>query len=213
MHPAYSYPDTIQSGELKTFPNTFFSFSDFWTGNLNYPVKNIIPMGNNFYAKRTVNESKEYDLTIIFANIYSNDLLYFIDSLLKDDYKGTICIKLHPNQFEEFNIITSLYEAYDTIEVIASQRSMGEILSVSRAIFAIQSTAVYEALHYKVKVYLYKIKDYLTHQDVIDNPNVYLVENAVDVSELDKNDFIDSEECIMFEPFKEGMFNDFIKKM
>ena len=100
VHPIYSYPNIIQSGKLETFPDTFFSFSDFWTSNLNFPVKNIIPMGNNFYAKKTVNESKEYDLTFIFANIYSDDLLQFVDSLLKNCYKGKICIKLHPNQFD-----------------------------------------------------------------------------------------------------------------
>lgn len=213
VHPVYSYPSIIQSGELETFPDTFFSFSDFWTSNLSFPVKNIIPMGNNFYAKRTVNESKEYDLTFIFANIYSNDLLQFVDSLLQNGYKGKICIKLHPNQFDEFNAITSLYEVHHTIEVVSSQRSMGEILSVSKAIFAIQSTAVYEALHYKVKVYLYKIKDYLTHQDIIGNPNVYLVEDAADVHKFDANSFVDSEIYTMFEPFNEKLFNDFIQNL
>ncbi|MGO4821858.1 MULTISPECIES: hypothetical protein [unclassified Flavobacterium] len=213
VHPAYSYPSIIQSGAMETLPDTFFTFSDFWTSNLNFPVKNIIPMGNNFYAKRTVSESKEYDITFIFANIYSNDLLQFVESLLESGYKGKICIKLHPNQFDEFNAITSLYEVHDTIEVIASQRSMGEILPISKAIFAIQSTAVYEALHYKVKVYLYKIKDYLTHQDVIGNANVYLVENAGNIFEFDANSFIDAEVYTMFEPFNEKVFNDFINNL
>ncbi|MEN2400320.1 hypothetical protein GKZ90_0011055 [Flavobacterium sp. MC2016-06] len=213
IHPAYSYPSIIRSGELETLPDTFFSFSDFWTNNLNFPVKNIIPLGNNFYSNRIVNKSKEYDLTFIFANIYSTDLLQFVDNLLKNDYKGKICIKLHPNQLDEFNVITSQYEAYDTIDVIASQRSMGEILSVSKAIFAIQSTAVYEALHYKVKVYLYKIKDYLTHQDVIGNPNVYLVDNVADLDKYDANNFVDSEVSAMFEPFNDLVFNDFIKNL
>jgi hypothetical protein len=213
VHPAYSYPTTIQPGNLKTFPTTFFSFSDFWSRNLNYPVKNIISMGNNFYARSIIPQLKEYDITFILANIYSNDLLQFLDSLLKDDYKGKICIKLHPNQFGEFDTITALFEAHDAIEVIASQRSMGEILSVSKAIFAIQSTAVYEALHYKVKVYLYKIKDYLTHQDVIANPNVYLVENAADVHKFDGYAFIESEVYTMFEPFNENVFNDFITSL
>jgi len=213
VHPAYSYPDTLQPGNLKTLPNTFFSFSDFWISNLNYPVKKIIPLGNNFYSKTIVTQLKKYDLTFIFANIYSEDLIKFIDVLLQERYKGKICIKLHPNQFNEFHTITSLYAAHDTIEVIASQRSMAEILSVSKAIFAIQSTAVYEALHYKVKVYLYKIKDYLTHQDVIGNPNVYLVENVRDVIDFDANSFIDSEVYTMFEPFNEKVFNDFIHNL
>lgn len=213
VHPAYSYPEIIRPENLNTVPDTFFSFSNFWTSNLNYPVKNIIPMGNDFYANRTVNESKEYDLTFIFANIYTNDLLQFINGLLQNGYKGKLCIKLHPNQFDEFSTITSLYSSYSNIEVISSQRSMGEVLSISKAIFAVQSTAVYEALHCKVKVYLYKIKNYLTHQDVIDNPNVYLVDKVADIIEFEKYSFIESEESTMFEPFKESLFNEFIQNL
>lgn len=212
VHLGYSYPKNFNSLNLETLPSVFFSFSDFWTNSTNYPVKTKIPVGNNFYAKRILDSKKQYDITFVFANIYTKDLIAFIDSLLKEDYKGRICIKLHPNQFSEFEIISSLFHNYSNIEVISNKKTISQILSVSKSIFAVQSTVVYEALHYNVKVYLYKIKDYLTHNDIINNPNVYVVKNASEVQVYDSYSFKKSEEDTIFSPFNKEVFNRFLDR-
>ena len=206
VHPAYSYPTQIKHEDLSTLPDTFFSFSNFWTKKINYPVKNILPVGNNLYA---------FDITFIFANIYTNDLLKVINELLLKKYKGQICIKLHSNQLFEAEFIRTLYKDHDTIHVIGIENSMREVLSISKSIVAIQSTSVYEALHNGLKVFIVKEKDYMTHQDIFDNPNVCIVNSIDDILDAISNDFIVSHESKsnIFNSFNENMFLKFLNDL
>lgn len=213
VHPAYSYPEQIKPGTLKTLPDAFFSFSDFWTKNINYPVNKILPLGNSFYASKMNSEHKKYDLTFIFANIYKEDLLKFVNSVLEKEYKGKICIKLHPNQLHEADLIAALYKQYDTIEIVGIENSMGEILSLSKSIVAIVSTSVYEALQNGLKVFLIKEKNYMTHLDIFDNPNVYLVDTVGDILDSVDKEFIVSQEYTMFQRFNEGMFLQYLNSL
>ena len=213
VHPAYSYPVQITPGDLKALPDSFFSFSDFWTKNINYPVKNILPVGNSFYASKINSDHKKYDLTFIFANIYTEDLLKVVSALLEKGYKGQICIKLHPNQLHEAVMIAAIYKLYDTIHIVGNENSMGGVLSLSKSIIAIQSTSVYEALQNGLKVFLFKEKNYLNHFDVFDNPNVYLFDIVDDILCSVDNDFIMSQEYNMFEYFNESMFLNYLKSL
>lgn len=213
VHPAYSYPEQIKPGKLKTLPDAFFSFSDFWTKNINYPVNKILPLGNSFYASKKNSEQKKYDLTFIFANIYTKDLLKVVNAVLEKEYKGKICIKLHPNQLHEADMIAAIYKQYDTIEIVGIENLMGEILSLSKSIVAIVSTSVYEALQNGLKVFLIKEKNYMTHLDIFDNPNVYLVDTVDDILGSVDKEFVMSHEYTIFQGFNEGMFLQYLNSL
>jgi hypothetical protein len=83
---------------------------------------------------------------------------------------------------------------------------------MSNAIVAVQSTCVYEALHHQIKIFIIKIKNYQCNQDVFDNSNVYLIDTTSEIISLVDNEFITSNQNIIFDDFKENIFLDFLSQ-
>jgi hypothetical protein len=214
VHAAYSYPKSIKPGDLNTLPSDFFSFSDFWTSKLNFPVKKILPIGNSFNSVKPLQIKKEYDLTFIFADVYTNVFLPIIEDLLHKGYIGTICIKLHPNQSQDIIPISNKFSRYSNVIVLTNEYSMSEVLNKSKAIVGIQSTSLYEAIHIGgIKIYVLKRNDYRLHKDIFEFNNVFLIDNT--------DEILDNQECSsysinnenMFDTFKTDIFNQFLSKL
>lgn len=214
IHPAYSYPKSITLNQLKTLPSYFMSFSTFWTKNLNYPMQRIIPIGNSSYAYRVPKYQKIYDITFIFADIYTEFLIQLIDELMLNKFDGNICIKLHPNQFYQYQEIEKHFVDFKLITIIRNENSIESLFSISKSILAIQSTCVYQAIYNDVMVLIYKKMDYQTHADVFENKLVRLVETADDViNELGKTIQKSNNSEIYFEDFKKDVFADFLSSI
>jgi hypothetical protein len=214
MHPTYSYPVSIQPGQLTSLPKYLFTFSDFWTSNFNCPIENIIPIGNTSYSKRITNQKmNDYALTVIFVETVATDLINFIDALLALDFDRKICLKLHPNLTEQSRQIRNHFLKFDNVVVIVNELTIKELLSTSDSIFAVYSTCVYEALQDEVKVILYKIKDYHSHMDVFDNPNIYLVDIPEELIEVIDNDYVRTDQPIFFQDFNRDYFLKFLNQM
>lgn len=172
-HLAYSYPPGIDTSKL-ILPAYFFVYSQFWKNRIHYPVKEIVVTGNT--AASVIEKAHpEYDLTIIAADIYMAELFSFTDGLLAAGYKGKICLKLHPNQGGETGFIRNKYKAYPEVEIIYTETSMKKVIAQSRAMLAIQSTSIYEALDAGVPVYILTKLDYKIHADIFEHPSVCLV--------------------------------------
>lgn len=213
IHPAYSYPKSIEANCIKTLPKFFFCFSNFWVKNLNYPIQHIVSIGNNFYAEKTISSTKQYALTVIFADIYTLDLISFVDELLREGFKEKIALKLHPNQANEVAYIKNYYATFNNVEVIYTEKTMQQVLATSESILAIQSTAVYEALHYNLKVFIYTIKDYRTHLDVFNNINVYLINSTEELLCSLNKEYVDVNEEDIFEKFNTTAFLSFLNNL
>lgn len=208
-HLAYSYPVDIDYSNIKTLPKYFFTFGKFWN-NINYPVKKKIDMGNNFYSLQNIEKTGD-KIAIVFADIYTSDLLPLTINLLKKDIKRNYIVKLHPNQKNQIQIIKNELKAFKNVEIIYNEKSMQEVLDESFAIIQIQSTTIYEALQKNKIVFLYKKQDYITHHDVFYSKNVYLVNNENDILEgLSKNKSLEEDICF-FEKFNKEKFLKFIK--
>lgn len=172
-HLAYSYPHGIDTSKL-ILPAYFFVYSQFWKNRIYYPVKEIVVTGNT--ASSVIEKAHPvYNLTIIAADIYMAELFLFIDGLLGAGYKGKICLKLHPNQEGETGFIRNKYRSYPEVEIIYTETSMKKVIAQSRAVLAIQSTSIYEALDAGVPVYILTKLDYKIHEDIFGHPSVCLV--------------------------------------
>ncbi len=64
---------------------------------------------------------------------------------------------------------------------MAKGESIYEIMRRCSAVLAIQSTAVYEALHFNKAAIIYKRKTYHRHQHIFYLGNVFLIDNAEDL--------------------------------
>lgn len=210
IHPAYHYSKTLSLDHLNTFPSCFLSFSTFWSKNINYPVKKIATVGNNFFAQKLTAKNQEFVCTIISADIYSINLNQLLEELLIDGFSGNIALKLHPNQSQEIDIIRGKFKNFSNVKVIYDELSIKELLQLSSSILAVQSTCVYEALDNNIKVLIYKIKDYKTHDDIFENPNVYQVSNFNEVNLCLQRKYIFEKENCFFETFEKSVFLDLL---
>lgn len=210
-HPAYSYPKEIQS--LETLPNFFFSFSPFWEKTLNYPVGGTRSIGNDQYAQKSSKQESKYDIAVIFGEAVALDLLTFIDTLLLASTSIQICIKLHPNQIEKGIEIEKRYSDSNNVNIVLNEQTVTELLGVSKAILAVQSTCVYEALHNEVKVILLKVKGYQAHMDIFGNPNVYLIDTPTELLDIINRKYIEDAGDVYFESFKKEKFLKFLKSL
>jgi hypothetical protein len=205
IHPAYSYPNHIKQGEVNTLPKFFLTYSPFWTQNMNYPVKKVFSIGNSLLAEKKPKKSQTFDLTFILADIYTNVLLDLIIEIKILGYSGVICIKLHPNQSTQFQEIKDRISVYSNIIVVSNQSTVEELLLVSKAIVAIQSTVVYQALHNEIPVFLYKRLDFETHKDVFEDTFVEKFDSANELINISNNFDItkkrEKEKISFFMPF------------
>lgn len=208
-HLAYSYPAGIETGNL-ILPSYFFVYSEFWKKRINYPVKEVVVTGNS--AASIVEKALSvYDLTVIAADIYMSDLFLFTDGLLHLGYKGKICLKLHPNQGGEIDFIRDKYRAYPEVEIVYTEISMKKVIAQSRAVLAIQSTSIYEALDAGVPVFILTKQDYKIHEDIFAHPLVCQIE--------DPSEFLGNKQTFrnetgrtrFFEPFDPEKTYSFIK--
>lgn len=211
-HLAYSYPKAINIEKL-ILPSYFFAYSEFWKKRINYPVKEVIVMGNTEASKIVESKVKLYDVCVVCADVYMSELFLFIDELIDCGYTGKVCLKLHPNQFGEVDFIRNKYQIYSNIYVIYTEVSMKTIISQSYSMLAIQSTSVYEALDAGLNVFILKKLDYHIHDDIFDYMGVHLIVCAKGFIDF----YVSDSECNVqhkfFKPFDYLKFQSFISKV
>ncbi|MCC8172045.1 MAG: hypothetical protein LIP00_09745 [Parabacteroides sp.] len=208
-HLAYSYPQDIDTSKL-ILPAYFFVYSQFWKNRIHYPVKEIVVTGNTEAA--TIGKARPvYDLTIIAADIYMAELFLFTDGLLSEGYTGKICLKLHPNQGGEIDFIRNKYKAYPEVTIIYTETSMKKVLAQSRAVLAIQSTSIYEALDAGVPVYILTKLDYKIHEDIFEHPSVCLVNSPSEFTGKLQTCRPDAAHGRFFEPFDAEKTRSFLE--
>lgn len=212
-HPSYSYPGFVLKNQLNTLPRYFFTYSDFWTRTINFPVLETYPIGNSFVSGIITKAEVKYEITVLYADGYNKYLLPLIDDLLSSGYKSNMCIKLHPSLFNHHESVVEYFKPYKFIDVIKNEVSVERLLSISKSILVIQSTTVYQALNNKVFVFILKALDFEIHADVFDNQLVCLVDSAPEIIERLEKIKINKDEPgnTFFEDFNEKLFLDFMK--
>ncbi len=210
-HIMYAYPDNINYTHVSTFPNTFFTYSNFWN-QVNYPVKHKISMGKETRNNNLHNNNNNNNIVFIFANIYTENMLYIAKRTARKISPDKVIIKLHPNQENELLYITKEMEIFSNVDIIYTEESLHSILYRVSSIVMIQSTSIYEALQNHVKVFLYKKQDYNTHSDLFDNNNVYLIDSEKKILEKYKDRFIIDDTDSFFDIFDDKLFLNFLSK-
>lgn len=213
VHQAYSYPDEISSLMIKEYlPSYFFTFSDFWSKNINFPTKTV-SIGGNFNSFLPIS-TRSNGIVIVSADIY-HDLLKTIAIELANDFKDrNIIYKLHPNQSYDYQTIQAEFAQYKNIKTILNEKNLNDIFSENLNVVLIQSTAVYEALQNKNRVFIYKRADYHTHQDVFDFVQLFddykALKNLINnYSDENQTDMVQS----FFEPFDKDKFMMILKEI
>ena len=182
-HLYYTYPEGVKYSNNLTIPDTFLSFSEHWH-TVNYPVKSKISIGNSLFNNMTNSKVsiKRDSFLVISSELYASDLIPLIQSLVKTHRDVPVIFKLHPQQQQyEIEATKQAFLGSANVKIISTEKTTPELLNQATAVIAIQSTVVYEALQLGVKVFLYAKQDFESHDDVFNNPNVFIVNKAEDI--------------------------------
>lgn len=212
----YSYNVDIEYDKNNLhLPSCFFSYSDFWTSNLFYPVDEIFAVGNSFlYSLRNVKrESMMKGLVVVSANIYGKelkDLILKLCEVKRPVYP--IYFKLHPNQYYEKDYFVDQFSAFSNVHVISNDKTVYDLLRVIETVLIIQSTVLYEAHQMGNKCLIYKKQEYEVHKHVFNEQWVHLIENCFELDFLvnSENVFTERDEPILFKDFDLKKFNAFL---
>lgn len=215
-HLAYNYPKMDYKEGQVTLPDTIFSFSPFWFNELYLPNVKIVPIGNDYFynplaetARTTDNSSVAQSILVISSDVFGKDLSDFILELEKEGQikEVQIYFKLHPNQFFEKEYYIEKLSSIKNIRIITNEQSVGGLLKICSTVFAIQSTAIYEALQANRKVILLKRMSYLRHGHIFDRKNLHLVDTVEDFISALNTEILTDPNVAFFAPFdKESFF-------
>lgn len=182
-HLAYSYPpDTNLTGKIYV-PSVLLTLGDFWMQDCFMPGVKIRAIGNDFY--HVDNAGKKIsgkDVLIISSNIHGEYLkelvLNVIEKKNRDDIK--FYFKLHPNEFEQYEVYVETFRNYPNVEVISGSQMVKDLLTKVAFVVCVESTVEFEALSAGVKVMIYKRGDYQYVSSLFDEEGVYLIDNEED---------------------------------
>lgn len=220
-HIAYNYNREIPYEATQiNIPTYFFSYSQYWTTSIYYPVKKIIPIGNSALYKTSVEftEGSPTDqpkgLVVVSADVYGEDLKKLMIEFLSYNSKIPIYFKLHPNQFHEEEHYKDAFTNYKNVHVISKNSSIHELIHVSKAVLVVKSTVVYEALHMKRIGIIYDNGKQNMIGDISEYPNVYVINNGDGLNKILQAAFDESkyQEDIFFKNFDNSLFNTFLNQ-
>jgi hypothetical protein len=99
------------------------------------------------------------------------------------------------------------------VTVIATEKSLEEVLVESQSVIAIHSTGVYEALQMGRRVFILAAQDYLTHADLLEDPLVKVVENAGQIVAALEQPASQAQRPTYFEKFQPGVLDQVLAEL
>ncbi len=182
-HLGYSFPNRTQ--ELEYFPDKFFVWNDFWRELIKLPIKNtnIINYGFNYmdklklnYKKININKNKN-QIVILSQGAITDKVAQ--ETLSNIEVFGTYNIKykLHPGEYQKWknNPIFKELLNYKNIEII-EDCDLYNLFASSKYVIGVFSTAIYEALEFDCKVFLYNLTGIEYMEDVLDLGKAHMFE-------------------------------------
>ena len=207
-HVDYNYPPGIDAGSRVYCPDVLLTYSHFWSREVNYPVKQVLAVGNTIaaqigHAGRPVHPGL---LTIGFisADVFGVRLAELAIEYAKLNPGNQLLFKLHPNQFSRRKEYIERFRQFPGIHVITNEQPTGAMILGCDAVVLIQSTIAYEALQAGVPVFIYKRMTYYRHAHIFESPNVILFDDASEI--VIKDRVAPATEEIFFEEFDESVY-------
>lgn len=175
-HTAYSYPTIEDLNNYIYTPYKFLTLSDYWCKSFYCPMLNQT-IGNNYFSK-PVEKVKDADkILVISADVFGRQLAIILKSAINAGVlkANNLIFKLHPNQYFEKDYYTEFFDG--KVSVLTNEKSVNQLLAISKCIITVCSTAAYEALQSNTRVLIYTISMYKQMELLFDDENVFLFSN------------------------------------
>jgi hypothetical protein len=158
IHPGYSFPEgkTMK----KTFPDWLFTFGDYWSNSVDYPIddKHVVSAGfPHLDAERIAlsNLRKRKQILVISQWTIGKDLSRFAADLSKLNELGyNIIYKLHPLEYKNWQEIYPWLVDSNVDVIHDSTMSIYRLFAESEIQIGVYSTAIYEGLAFGLRTYI-----------------------------------------------------------
>ena len=185
----YDYSNSIIK---KSFPDYFLSFGDYWNKNITLPIKNdkIISFGYPYlsskYSLYKKNE-KEENFVIISQPVHFAKLAN-LAIVLNNKFKNSIKVifKPHPADYTSFNENQFNILNKSGVEIANKNTDLYLLLSKSKWVLGVFSTAIYEAIHFNNFCFIFNVSGSSFMDDIVSMGFAKMI-NKVDDICLDVN--------------------------
>lgn len=161
----WSYPKSIDSSNIGlSLPVAYFTFSNYWIANTNYPVKMIQAVGNDNLYQELI-ESKSQSLLFISAYMY-HDALVHLAMELATKVINKIYFKLHPHEYYRKDELIANFGRLENIEVVSDEFDFAHLYRLCSHVVVVHSTTAYQALQAGKHLCIYKHSNYFWHYDI-----------------------------------------------
>ncbi len=203
------YPDNV------TVPQSvkwFFSFGDFWSDSVKYPIPDdhVMSVGFPYHDTEMADypaEKQEHDRnTVIFLSSrkYGKDFSSLAAELKRIRPELHVIYKLHPREYSDYKEkYTALKDA--DIEIVADNYTplYGLFARCSMQV-GVESTAIYEGMGFNLTTYIWDIPKAVSMKDIVDRGYAELVKDAEDLAQKIDNRKKDSAGYDLNAFWKEG---------
>ncbi|MEA9413128.1 hypothetical protein [Flavobacterium sp. PL02] len=195
-----------------SFSKYLLTFSQFWTDDKNIPSE-CIEIGSEKLSK-TVEKSTFNKNIVIISSPSHFDVLKSIAIEISIKYPDYIILfKLHPIEYPLYTTYQNIFKNYTNISLIADRLDVLELMKICNDFVVVYSTVIYELIHNKKNIYIYKKVDYNKFENSFDIPNIFLFENIKDFSvrnEIESEIKYNKEFSVFFKKFNKDNFLNII---
>lgn len=179
----YSYPKGISKTSNVLFPDYLLTLGDYWCQGINVPTGAIIPVGNDFFCSKPI-ENIDNSILVVSTIVHGGELSRLTKelALLKPDLK--FVFKLHPNEYHYISDYEDIFSGCKNVVVLSDQVDTNSLIARAQLVLLIVSAVVYEALNQNKKVAIYKRINYERQLILSSLQNVYFVDSANEVLDL-----------------------------
>ncbi|MFC4386544.1 hypothetical protein ACFOZ1_01845 [Gracilibacillus marinus] len=187
FHVGYHFP---YNNDVPYFPDEILMFGKFWEDITRLPKntqKNYIGYSYlkehiDSYSKMKVNKEQN-QVTIISQGTIGKKLSDMMFLVAKELPKYRFVYKLHPGEFgrwkKEYNMLVEM-EKLPNVTVIENETPLYDLFAQSTFVIGVNSTAIFEAIAFKVKPIIVTLPSYEMMKVLHDKHHVPLVNTAAE---------------------------------
>ncbi len=207
--------------DIEQFPEYLFTFGEFWSMDMNMPIKdeNIRAVGFPYFEKgieeaRQKGESEELKSDVLFISQFlAGPSVYKLAMEYCDlNPDSKVVYKLHPEEYGLWEERYPRLKEYSNVNVITdSSITLYDCFVNTKAVVGVFSGALYEALAFDLPVYLYNA-DYIEYmQRLIDVKGAIVVDSVEELDNCLKNGI--KAKTPDYEIWKKDSLNNIIKEI
>ncbi|MEC2159780.1 hypothetical protein [Virgibacillus halodenitrificans] len=187
-HLGYHFPSLTK---VPYFPDEIYLFGDYWDKTTSLPnntKKNYYGypyLKEYIYQRRNeIGNKQRNEIVIVSQGNVGKELSEFVYNLAVRLTNYSFKYKLHPGEFgrwkKEYPQLLQMSKL-SNVEIIEDEKNLYDLFTTSSIVIGVSSTAIFEAVAFKVQPIIVKLSSYEYMLDLNRQFNVPILESSIDV--------------------------------